>query len=188
MINFKSAFFLIVVGLLVLINSFINVAAETSYIKVDVKGYVNNPGIVILQEGSRVDDAIAKAGGLLKTADISLINLAKELKDSDVVIVYSREEMKNTNIHTVVKYIDNECLCPEVKNDACLINTSNKLININTANLNELMTIPGIGKVKADSIVKYRVEFGNFMKIEDIMKVKGIGKSTFEKIKDSITI
>ena len=101
----------------------------------------------------------------------------------------------------IIKIIEKECICPEISNDACLKqeNTSDdnsqkeeeildKKININSATLDELTTISGIGESKAKSIIEYRNEFGNFEKIEDIMKVTGIGEALYEKIKNNITI
>jgi len=115
-----------------------------------------------------------------------------------VIIIYSDEEVLNSNvkeIETVFKVIEKECVCPNIKNDSC-INTeldneqndeNNVLININTGTLEELMSIPNLGEVKAQSIIEYRTE-NRFNSIEDIMNVSGIGEKLFEKIKTYITI
>ena len=163
---------------------------------VDIKGAVNSPGVYQLDSNLTVNDAIKIAGGLTKDADTSIINLAKKLTDEMVIIIYTKEEVKNSNVvDTVIKIVEKECICPNIQNDGCLNdnikdNISNKdeeLVNINTATLSELETISGIGESKAKSIIEYRQKNGLFEKIEDIMNVEGIGESLYEKIKIYIT-
>lgn len=183
------------------------------YIKVDIKGAVNNPGVYELEENTRVSDAINVSGGLRSDADTSLINLSKLLKDEMVVIIYTKDEIKSMQKgNTTIKYIEKECICPAVNNDACIdentitnnssndtksstsnnsSNTTSEIkfpISINTASADELTNIPGIGEKKAQAIVEYRNTNGNFNSIEEITNVSGIGNSTFEKIKEYITI
>lgn len=172
---------------------------KPSKIKVDVKGQINAPGVYELDEGSRVNDLINKAGGITKTADTSIINLSKKLDDEMVIIIYSKEEankLKEGNFKTITD------ICPKV-NDACPTNelktineeskkenkesSPNSKISINNASEKELQTLTGIGQSKAKAIIKYREEVGNFKTIQDIKNVSGIGDSAFEKIKDQIT-
>lgn len=155
---------------------------------VDIKGMVANPGVYEVDSTKRVNDVINLAGGLIEGADTSLINLAKIVTDEMTIIVHSSQQL-------LEKYKEEICICncPEIKNDACIdINTSNKeektIVNINTATKEELMKISGIGDSKAEGIIKYREENGNFKSIEDIKNVSGIGDSLFEEIKDYITI
>ncbi len=168
-------------------------------IKVNIKGAVVNPGVYSFSSGERVIDAINKSGGLLENADTSVINLSKNLFDEMVIVIYTHDEvqsMKGNNI--VVQYVEKECNCPKLTNDACLIssdinNPDNKIdnsnkVSINTATLEQLQSLSGIGESKAKAIIKYREEHGNFSKIEDIMNVTGIGEKVFEQIKDSITV
>lgn len=164
---------------------------------VDIKGAVNSPGVYQLNSNLTVNDAINKAGGLTKDADTSIINLAKKITDEMVIIIYTKEEVRNSNIvDKVIKVVEKECICPNIQNDGCLNNNiddniSNKeesgLVNINTATIEELQTISGIGESKAKSIVEYRQKNGLFEKIEDIINVEGIGESLYEKIKIYIT-
>ncbi|MCM1371262.1 MAG: helix-hairpin-helix domain-containing protein [Clostridium sp.] len=174
-------------------------------IKVDIKGSVKNPGVYELELGKRVIDLINMAGGLTKSADTTLINLSKILSDEMIVKIYTKDEVKaikKGNGETVIKYIETECTCPDIKNDACITNknnitssensknenlTSNK-ISINTATLDQLTSLPSIGSAKAENIIEYRNSNGIFKTIEDIKNVSGIGESLFEKIKDYITI
>lgn len=169
----------------------------------DIKGAVKNPGVYEIELGKRVNDAINLAGGLKSNADNSVINLSKKLKDEMVIIIYTKEEIKKMlEGDTVIKVIEKECVCPKLENDACVedkitnektdvsIDESKQeeLVSINTASINELTSISGIGESKAKAIIEYREKNGDFEKIEDVKNVSGIGESLFEKIKDYITI
>ena len=131
---------------------------------IDIKGAVKEPGVYIVDKNLTVNDVINIAGGLTKEADTSVINLAKKITDEMVIIIYTKEEVKNSNVvDTVIKVVEKECVCPNIENDGCL-NTeiedsiTNKendgLVNINTATKEELLTIKGIGESKADNILK----------------------------------
>lgn len=173
----------------------------SNIIKVEIKGAVLNPGVYELGNDSRIEDAIKIAGGLNEDADISIINLSKKLNDENVIIIYTKDEVKKIKSgNKVIQYIENECNCPIYQNDACIDpdtlvnvndnsseNNTNK-ISINKATLNELQKLTGIGKTKAQAIIDYRNKNGSFKTIEELKKVSGIGNSTFEKIKNDITI
>lgn len=173
---------------------------EKKKIKVDIKGQINAKGVYELEYGQRVSDLIEKAGGLTRNADTSLLNLSKILKDEMVVIIYSKEEVQKLKNSQKEK---EECICPK-ENDACLTNEADETlisskkdttkeksqtkISINTATLEQLQTLTGIGESKAKAIISYREKNGNFKTIEEIKEVSGIGDSIFEKIKNNITI
>lgn len=146
---------------------------QISEIYVHIDGEVKNPGVYKMKIGDRVNDAIQAAGGLTENADKGRINLATKLRD----------EMK---IHISKIGETNSDLSNESKDDNSDGNNS-KLININTASKEELCKLTGIGENKAKLIIEYR-EKKKFTKIEDITKVSGIGKKTFEKIKNDITV
>lgn len=179
-------------------NLFITEETSTlDYIVVEVKGSVKVPGVYEVKKGSRVSDLIYEAGGLLDNADTSIINLSKELADEMVVVIYNNDEINEMKKgSTSVKYIERQCVCPILENDACIeevisnnsIENKTGLVSLNTGTIEELMTLPGIGESKAKLIIKYRDENGGFKKIEDIMNVKGIGESMFEKIKSYIML
>jgi competence protein ComEA len=159
-------------------------------IYVDIKGYVNKPGVYKIDSGTRVIDAINKAGGLKKDANTRFINLAKEINDGDVIVIYSNSEIKKAQKQDVI-YVETPCVCEEVKNDACYKEetTSNtSKININTASLDDLKKLNGIGDAKAKAIIEYRTKNGNFKSIEDILKVSGISQTIYAKIKENITV
>ena len=165
-------------------------------VKVDIKGEINNPGIYELDESKRVIDVIELAGGLTNNADTSVINLSKKLKDEMVIIIYSKYQVKNFEAtKEKEKVVEEKCIQENenaLKNDACIndnnskdTNTQSK-VNINTASLEQLQTLPGVGESKAKSIIEYR-EKQKFKTIENIKNVTGIGDSLFAKIKENIT-
>lgn len=168
-------------------------------IKVDIKGAVKNPGVYEINSNGRVADAIEISGGLTNDADTSIINLSKNLTDEMVIIIYTKEEVAEMlKGSTSIKYIEKECICPKIENDACIdnvidnkpdTNTSNEQkVSLNSATIDELMQLPGIGEVKAKAIIVYREENGGFKSIEELLEVNGIGESTFNKIKDQLSL
>ena len=136
---------------------------------VDVKGAVKHPGVFETTKDKRVKDLIEEAGGLLDDADTSTLNLSQRVKDQMVIYVLKHGEKPK-----------------QISDSSSSSNTD--VININTANKEQLMKISGVGKTKAEAIIAHREKNGDFKKKEDITKVRGIGKSTFEKIKDKIEV
>lgn len=137
---------------------------------VDVKGAVKHPGVFETTKDKRVKDLIEEAGGLLDDADTSTLNLSQKVKDQMVIYVLKHGEK------------------PKQISDGGSSSSNTDVININTANKEQLMKISGVGKTKAEAIISYREKNGDFKKKEDITKVRGIGKATFEKIKDKIEV
>lgn len=140
---------------------------------VDLKGEIANPGIYVANDGERVQDLITKAGGFSKNADKLKVNLAQKVKDEMVIYVPKIGEEINVSLFD---------------EDVSITNNSEGKVNINSANKDQLQTIPGIGPSKADAIIEYREQKGEFKKIEEIKNVTGIGEKTYEKLKDSISI
>jgi len=176
---------------------------EINKVKVDVKGRVKKEGVYELDSNSRVIDAINMAGGLKDDANTDYINLSKKIKDEMIIIIYSNDDVsKFKEEEKQIIYIEYKCECPDNINDACInsddtINTNgnneetkqdDSLISINKGTKEELMKLPGIGESKADNIIKYREEFGEFKNLEDIKNVSGIGDSAYSKIKDYIKL
>ena len=137
---------------------------------VDVKGAVKHPGVFETTKDKRVKDLIEEAGGLLDDADTSTLNLSQKVKDQMVIYVLKHGEK------------------PKQISDGRSSTSNRDVININTANKEQLMKISGVGKSKAEAIISFREKNGDFKKKEDITKVQGIGKATFEKIKDKIEV
>lgn len=173
---------------------------KINYYYVDIKGAVKNPGVYKIEEGKRIIDAINASGGLTEKSDTSIINLSKKLHDEMLIIVYTFDEIKeyknkNLEMEEINKNMSEKLVCPDKSNDSCINNnsknnevSSNSKVSINTATLDELMSISGIGESKAKEIIKYREENGNFETIDEVTNVSGIGDALFEKIKDSITV
>lgn len=174
-------------------------ATEDVYYQVDIKGEVINPGIYTVKEGSRVIDVIRLAGDLTEVADTSVLNLSKKVKDEMVIIVYSYDEVANFKETKEQEEIEQEACINQndIINDACIKDSTSDTssssvvisgkISLNTATLDELMTLPGIGESKAEAILKYREEVGAFQSIEELKEVNGIGEAIFDQIKESIT-
>lgn len=137
---------------------------------VDIKGEVKKPGVYQMKAGDRVKDAIDAAGGLTVEADSQKVNLAQRVEDQMVIVV------------------------PKVGEEAEAIpaGTTNKeaakegKVNINTATVEELKTLKGVGEKKAEAIIEYRKKNGSFKTKEDLMKVRGIGKKLFESFEERI--
>ena len=168
---------------------------DSIYLSVDIKGEINSPGIYTMKESSRVIDVIDKAGGLTENADTSVINLSKKIIDEMVIIIYSKEQVRNfEETKEKEKNLQEKCLSPDtnsLQNDACITSTPNNAIgkvNINQASKEELMTLTGIGESKAKDIISYREKNGPFASIEDIKKVSGIGETIYAQIKETITV
>lgn len=143
---------------------------EKGKISVYISGAVNYPGVYSFNEGIILSDALSLIGGVKEDADITKLNLAKMLLDSEKI---------------VIPYVQKEVI--EMDNIGDQAQENSEKININSASKEELITLPGIGDATAEKIIEYRKN-GNFETIEDIKKVPGIGNSKYEKIKDKITI
>lgn len=167
----------------------------------DIKGYVNNPGVYKVNNNMIVNDVINLAGGIKNNGTTLNINLSKKLESEMVIIIRSKSELKNelNDNHTCLSDDVDYTTCLKNNKNVSIISTDNKsstnssdkessIININTATLDELMTLDSIGNAKAQAIIKYREENGNFQTIEDIKNVSGIGDTLFAKIKNKITI
>lgn len=148
-------------------------ATFPSEVVVHVVGAVVSPGVYQLSDTARVSDAIAAAGGSLSEAELSNLNLARRLYDGEQIMV------PRQLLAVVEQGSSGEPL------SSAHAQTSS-LININTASQSQLETLPGIGPVKAAAIISYRQQHGPFMRIEDIMKVSGIGDKTFAGLRDLI--
>lgn len=143
--------------------------SDSDTIQVCISGEVKKPGLYSFNEGSRVKDVIDKAGGFLQDADYSRVNLAKKLKDEDQIII----DKINQNVQT---------------NNVTGSSNTDEKINVNTATLEQLDSVKGIGTVTAKKIIDYRQKNGNFKSIEDLKKVGRIGDKTIEKLKDKIDV
>ena len=173
---------------------------------VDIKGEVKKPGVYYLDKGKRVIDVVNKAGGFTIDADSSANNLSKKIFDEMVIVIYSKDEIRDF-VHTKENesIVEEKCTSDIVSNNSCYTvskdsktndkitssknnsSSEKKLVSINDATLEELMTLSGIGEPKAKAIIEYRSK-KKFNTIEELKEVSGIGDSLFEKIKGNITV
>ena len=157
---------------------------EEEEIVIHITGSVKIPGIVKLEEGARIKDAIEAAGGLTEDADISKLNLAYVLEDGTKIKIPSVKE--DLDDDEILSQESGENVIEEEENK-----TSSKkksTININKATQEEFENLPGIGPSLAKKIIDYRKENGNFQNSEDIKSVNGIGESKYENIKSYIYV
>lgn len=150
---------------------------EKKEIIVHITGQVVNQGIVRLEEGSRIIDAIEAAGGATPEANLSKINLAYMLEDGMKLYVPSINDKEEE------EYVSSNNASEKTKNSKETLK-----VNINTATSEELQKLPGIGEAMASRIITYRKENGKFNKIEDLKEVSGIGEAKFNNIKSYIYI
>ena len=158
------------------------VTEDKEEIAVHITGEVKKQGIIYLEKGSRVADAIKKAGGETKDADLSQINLAYILQDGQKIYVPNKNDKISQYITEKSGNNDTE------ENTTSNSNKEDKKVNINTANQSELDQLPGIGPSIAQKIIEYREENGNFKNIQELQNVKGIGNAKYEEIKDNVTV
>ncbi|MDO5780156.1 MAG: helix-hairpin-helix domain-containing protein [Clostridium sp.] len=157
---------------LVIENSSLQTSSNNAIV-VEIKGEVMKPDVYTLSEGSIIKDLIEMAGGLTEEADISNINRAKEINNHDLIII---RNINDVNIDV------------EAENNEVNEESDDGKISINDSDISKLKEIPGIGEVKANSIILYREKNNGFKSIEELKNVDGIGEKTFEKIKDSIKL
>lgn len=159
-------------------------AQTKSKISVEVAGAVNKPGLFSLNPDNRVSDAIALAGGITKDADQdfvnSMLNQARQLEDGEKIFIPQKAVAATTTQKATSATTASSTTNGQV--------AAGQIVNINTASLDELDTLPGIGPAYAQRIIDYRTQNNGFKSINTIQDVKGIGPITFEKLKDLITI
>lgn len=148
---------------------------------VDISGEVKKPGVYEVSSDSRIFEVIEKAGGLTGKADTGAINQAELVKDGQKIVISRKGDNRNVSGSNMA---DTSSRSTGESHNG----TAQGKININSADVNELQKIHGVGPATAEKIIKFRSSNGNFRVIEDLKKVNGIGNKTFEKIKDYITV
>ena len=165
--------------------------SEENVIIVHITGAVVNEGIVEVKENARINDVINAAGGVRDDADLTNVNLAYTVEDGQKIFIPSKNDIPEDgsvqNQEQVITQnsgtgiIDGENLSTNVE-------TTSGLVNINTASVEKLEELPGIGNSTAEKIIAYRKENGKFKSIDEIKNVSGIGDAKFEKIKGKICV
>lgn len=147
----------------------------STVIYVDVKGEVHHPGVYQMKAESRVKDLIEAAGGFTPLADDQKLNLAQLLEDQMVIVVPKKGEEVNSELAQAPTSQKKE------------VGKEGK-VNINTATVEELKTLKGIGEKKAEAIIEYRKKNGSFKNKEELMKVRGIGKKLYESFQERVIV
>ena len=145
---------------------------ETGEILVYVCGAVKEPGVIALPEGSRMNDAVLAAGGFSEDAAVTGVNLAAKLQDEQMIVILTEEEW-NVREEAVGEDISGK---------------EDPTVNLNTADVSDLCSLPGIGESKAKEIITYREKNGAFRKKEDVMQVTGIKENLYRRICDLISV
>jgi competence protein ComEA len=149
-------------------------AAAKLPVVVEVRGEVEAPGVFALSPGARLQDAIAAAGGLSREADLSTVNLARRLRDGELVVILALPAPGST-----------PTILTAGAGDAA--EDSRARININTATTKELEALPGVGEVTAARIAAYREQNGPFRSVDDLIHVQGISDRTIDEFRDLVT-
>ena len=147
----------------------------STVIYVDVKGEVHHPGVYQMKAENRVKDLIEAAGGFTPLADDHKLNLSQLLEDQMVIVVPKKGEEVNSELAQAPTSQKKE------------VGKEGK-VNINTATVEELKTLKGIGEKKAEAIIEYRKKNGSFKNKEELMKVRGIGKKLYESFQERVIV
>lgn len=159
-----------------------------------VCGAVHQAGVYTLAAGSRVYEAVAAAGGLTEEAEPRALNQAQFLEDGQQITVYTKEEIAQKGDSPAAGSISSAAGGTSAGNADVKDSGGNGpdsaggIVNLNTADRDELMTLTGVGEARADAIIAYREEHGAFSSAEEIMQIEGIGQKSYEKLKDRITV
>lgn len=154
---------------------------ENNQIYVDISGAISHPGVYCLSKNDRLFTLIQKAGGLTENAAVNTVNQSIKLEDQQKIVILTQEEAKNTQAENTSLSVSDSSISKKDNDDQAKI-------NINQADLSQLQQLSGIGAKKAQAIIDYRTENGDFKSIDELGKVNGIGEKTVEKLKNSITI
>lgn len=153
-----------------------------------VCGAVNAPGVYMLNGSPRMKDAVEMAGGMSPEADEDILNLAQYISDGQMIRIPYVGEADSYEEWSRGQQTEEGTSKSADGSQTGSGTAESQLVNINEADVQQLMTIPGIGQSKAEAIIRYREEFGRFEEIEDIMQVSGIKESSFAKMKNYICV
>ena len=159
-------------------------------IYVHICGAVVNSGVYEVKDKSRLIDLVDAAGGMTKEAAKDYMNLAQLVEDGQRIYIPTIHEVEALSVMEAMNGSPSKTLASQntLEQETTQIQNSSGIININKASKEEIMSLPGIGEAKAESILRYRDLYGGFTVIEDIMLVEGIKEGVFQKIKDHIRV
>lgn len=157
---------------------------------VDIKGAVNHPGAYQMNDNQRVGDVIEKAGGLISNADLNRVNLAQKLNDQMIIYVPRKGETIPISLNSQQTQNNNPSNSTEAtaNSNAEQHASSTGKINLNTATLDQLQQLDGVGEKKAQKIINYRQQHNGFKQIDELKNVDGIGDKSFEKLSSQVCV
>ncbi|MGB4660228.1 MAG: helix-hairpin-helix domain-containing protein [Mobilitalea sp.] len=162
-----------------------NMYQDTTSIYVHICGAVINQGVYVTEDSSRIIDVIKLAGGLCEEAAGDYINQAQKVTDGQRIYIPTKEETKELSVE---EYREGDTDSSLNEASPVITNHKTELININTADKETLMELPGIGEAKANNIIDYRTTNGNFQSVEDLMNIPGIKEGVFKKFSQYISV
>lgn len=148
--------------------------SKSNILVVDVQGAVKTPGVYRLQKGAIVQDALKMAGGVIAAADTKQLNQAKKLTDQMQVYVPVAGEKSGAGNSSATNGNNGS--------------GDKKVVNINTATVEDFKSVSGIGPKKAEKIIAFREKNGEFKQLHDLTKVSGIGEKSLDSLKDQLTV
>ncbi|MCL2187338.1 MAG: helix-hairpin-helix domain-containing protein [Defluviitaleaceae bacterium] len=148
-----------------------------TYYVIHILGAVYTPGVFQLPANTRIVDAVKKAGGYTKYADLTRLNLAAPLRDAMQIIVPT---LGDYTVEVITDGVPRQERIPAAADDG--------LICLNTASLAELQTLPNIGPARAQSIIDYRETHGGFTRVEELLNISGIGNTIFERLRPLVIV
>jgi competence protein ComEA len=151
-------------------------ASVSQPVTVEVRGAVVAPGVYELPGGARVQDAMHAAGGLTETADLSTINLARRLRDGEVIVIAALPSDAEPTVDATREGGSEDT-----------VSVSDAKVNINTATASELEALPEIGEVTAQRIIAFREANGPFHSVDDLVQIQGISTRTVDSLRDLVT-
>jgi competence protein ComEA len=153
-------------------------APARAILVVHVVGEVRRPGLYRLRDGARIADAVHRAGGALRDADLAAVNLAAPLVDGVQVVVPARVEAPGSS---------SSSSSGAGSGSAGVVGATGPLVSLSSATIEDLDSLPGVGPITAQKIVDYRTEHGPFASVDDLDAVPGIGPTRIEQLRDLVT-
>lgn len=177
----RNLLLMLALALLMPLSALAQVQIQESTVRIHVSGKVQRPGVYTLPQGSRGVDAIQAAGGISKGAVLSEINLASVLQDGERLVIPSQETVRKIDTRSTASPSRRATRAPRQA-------SSPRTISLNRATVDELDSLPGIGRTLAEEVLRYRSQKGGFRTLDELKEVPGIGERRFERLAPLLTL